>query len=124
MSDIAPHSGTAVRRSDVGTLVRRYRPGQSLTIGRDVRITILWVKGDMVRLSVDAPPEMKIQISQPPGQSLTVDNAPGQSLTVGRSPGQSFTIGRDIRVTILWVKGNLLQLAVEAPREIEIQISQ
>ncbi len=42
-------------------LILSRRVGESVLIGKDVSITVLRVKGDQVRLGVDAPKEVAVQ---------------------------------------------------------------
>lgn len=41
-------------------LVLTRKKGQSLVIGGDIRVTVLEVSGDSVRLGIDAPPEVAV----------------------------------------------------------------
>ena len=49
-------------------LVLSRRVGESMTIGEDVTITILRVKGDHVRLGIDAPKEVVVQREEVSGR--------------------------------------------------------
>ncbi|MCX7665138.1 MAG: carbon storage regulator [Gemmataceae bacterium] len=42
-------------------LVLSRKPGEEIIIGNNVRITIVSVKGDRIRLGIDAPREVSIQ---------------------------------------------------------------
>lgn len=41
-------------------LILTRRAGEQLVIGEDVRLTILGVKGNQVRMGIDAPPEVSV----------------------------------------------------------------
>lgn len=41
-------------------LVLSRKPGESLTIGKDVKVTIIEVDGERVRVGIDAPRSMNI----------------------------------------------------------------
>lgn len=41
-------------------LVLSRRPGESVVLGEDVTITILEVRGDVVRVGIDAPRSLKV----------------------------------------------------------------
>jgi carbon storage regulator len=41
-------------------LVLTRRPGESIRIGNDVTVTVLEVRGDQIRLGVDAPRSVKV----------------------------------------------------------------
>ena len=41
-------------------LVLSRKPGQELVIGDDVRVAVLSVRGDKVRLGITAPPEIPV----------------------------------------------------------------
>jgi carbon storage regulator len=41
-------------------LVLTRRPQQSITIGNDVIVTVLEIKGDSVRIGIQAPPEVEV----------------------------------------------------------------
>ncbi len=41
-------------------------------------------------------------------------------LVLGRKPGQSLRIGDGITVTVLEVKGDMVRIGVEAPREVPV----
>lgn len=41
-------------------LVLTRRPQQSITIGNDIVITVLEIKGDSVRIGIQAPPEVEV----------------------------------------------------------------
>jgi carbon storage regulator len=65
-------------------LVLTRKPDQSIMIGPDIEITILEVRGEQVRLGINAPREVSIhrkevfeQIRQ---ENLTASNAPVESL--------------------------------------------
>ncbi len=65
-------------------LVLTRKPDQSIMIGPDIEITILEVRGEQVRLGINAPREVSIhrkevfeQIRQ---ENLTASNAPQESL--------------------------------------------
>jgi len=41
-------------------LVLSRRPGESIVIGEDITITVLEVRGDVVRVGIDAPRSLKV----------------------------------------------------------------
>jgi carbon storage regulator len=41
-------------------LVLTRKKGQSLVIGRDIRVVVVEVSGDFVRLGIEAPPEVAV----------------------------------------------------------------
>ncbi|WP_027356848.1 carbon storage regulator CsrA [Desulfofundulus thermocisternus] len=41
-------------------LVLTRKKGQSLVIGRDIRVVVVEVSGDFVRLGIEAPPEVVV----------------------------------------------------------------
>ncbi|MDQ0285626.1 carbon storage regulator [Desulfofundulus luciae] len=41
-------------------LVLTRKKGQSLVIGRDIRVVVVEVTGDFVRLGIEAPPEVAV----------------------------------------------------------------
>src|SRR6476660_6894762 len=49
-------------------LVLSRRAGESVVLGEDVTITILEVRGDVVRVGIDAPRSLKVHRAQLPAQ--------------------------------------------------------
>ena len=45
-------------------LILTRRLGEAITIGKDVKLTVLSIKGNQVRIGVDAPKEVSIQRSE------------------------------------------------------------
>lgn len=41
-------------------LVLTRRPGESIVIGHDVHVTVLEVRGDQIRIGIDAPRSVKV----------------------------------------------------------------
>jgi carbon storage regulator len=41
-------------------LVLTRKPSQSVIIGKDIRITVTQVRGEAVRLGIEAPPEVEV----------------------------------------------------------------
>lgn len=41
-------------------LVLTRRPGESIVIGHDIRVTVLEVRGDQIRVGIDAPRAVKV----------------------------------------------------------------
>lgn len=41
-------------------LVLTRRPGESIVIGHDIRVTVLEVRGDQIRVGIDAPRTIKV----------------------------------------------------------------
>jgi carbon storage regulator len=66
-------------------LVLTRKPDQSIMIGPDVEITILEVRGEQVRLGINAPREVSIHrkevFEQIRNENLTASNAPEEALT-------------------------------------------
>ena len=53
-------------------LVLTRKTNQSIAIGEDVRIVVVGIQGDKVKLGIVAPPERTIRrIPEPPGTSAT-----------------------------------------------------
>lgn len=67
-------------------LVLTRKPDQSIMIGPDIEITILEVRGEQVRLGINAPREVSIHrkevFEQIRAENLTASNAPQESLEV------------------------------------------
>jgi len=47
-------------------LILSRRPGESLTIGDDVVVTVVGVKGNQIRLGITAPPEVRVLRNEVP----------------------------------------------------------
>lgn len=45
-------------------LILTRRLGEAITIGKDVKLTVLSIKGNQVRIGVEAPKEVSIQRSE------------------------------------------------------------
>jgi carbon storage regulator len=65
-------------------LILSRRVGESVLIGKDVSITVLRVKGDQVRLGVQAPKEVAVQRDE-----LLEENKPALIVPTGKSGDQS-----------------------------------
>ena len=61
-------------------LILSRRVGESILIGKDVSITVLRVKGDQVRLGVQAPKEIAVQ-----RDDLLEENKPALVAPTGKS---------------------------------------
>lgn len=63
-------------------LIVTRRVGESITIGNDVKLTVLGVKGSQVRLGIDAPREIAIHRGD-----VTRPSDPGPDPGSGDNPG-------------------------------------
>lgn len=62
-------------------LILSRKPGESVSIGPDIRVTVVKVRGNQVRLSFDAPPELKILRVDVSGTARECKNCPIQEQT-------------------------------------------
>jgi carbon storage regulator len=45
-------------------LVLTRKPGEEIVIGNDVRLTVVWIRGQKVRLGITAPAETRVRRSE------------------------------------------------------------
>ena len=57
---LTPPSGRKPERSEGTMLLLTRKLGENIRIGDDVKITIVEVKGNHVKLGIDAPPSVKV----------------------------------------------------------------
>jgi carbon storage regulator len=59
------------------------RPDESIVIDGRIRVTIVSVKGDKVRLGIDAPPEIRVDRQEIHDRRIEHDDAVHHPLCVG-----------------------------------------
>lgn len=83
-------------------LVLSRKPGEALRVGDDVEITIVEVKGDMVRIGIDAPRDVQVwrkelweaivaenkRAAEEAALAASVTVAPPSPITVIKTPGK------------------------------------
>jgi carbon storage regulator len=73
-------------------LVLTRKPGEKITIGHDVTITVVEVTGNRIRLGIEAPSDVRILRSELVEEwSLPVEDADHQTVTAGVDPAHGST---------------------------------
>ena len=116
-------------------LILTRRVGETLMVGDDVSVTVLGVKGNQVRIGVNAPREVQVhreEIYQRIQLEKAAANEPASvgkeanssarngMLILTRRIGEALMIGDDVSVTVLGVKGNQVRTGVNAPKEVQV----
>jgi carbon storage regulator len=66
-------------------LILTRRIGESLKVGDDVRVTVLAVKGDQVRIGIDAPKQVAVHREELYQRVTTAANSPDLARDVNAS---------------------------------------
>ncbi len=92
-------------------LVLSRKKGEIIDIGGLVRLTVVDVRGDNVRLGVTAPKEIRIFRQELLEENHAVDSP---------AASEQFEIGGLVRLTVVDVRGDNVRLGITAPKEIRI----
>ena len=71
-------------------LILTRRIGEKLVIGDDVTVTILGVKGNQIRVGIEAPPEVQVHREEI-YQRILKERAEGAGDNTAQIPGKTFT---------------------------------
>jgi len=118
-------------KKELAMLILTRRVGETLMIGDEVTVTVLGVKGNQVRIGVNAPKEVavhreeiynQIKRSIDAGTYVPSTNSGNSSgmLVITRRIGETLMIGDEVTVTVLDVKGNQVRLGTQAPKEVAV----
>jgi len=118
-------------------LVLSRQRDECIIIGDNIVITVVEIRGDKVRLGINAPPEIPVHRqevyeaiirenlranrSNSPVSSNAKPNArPGGNLVLSRQRDESIVIGENIVLTVVDIRGDKVRLGVHAPTEIPV----
>lgn len=109
-------------------LVLSRQRDESIFIGDNIKITVVDIRGDKVRLGFKAPPDISIHrqevfdaIARQSGDLLPKkkkDN--GGMLVLSRQRDEAIMIRTDIKITVIDIRGDKVRLGVEAPTEVPV----
>jgi carbon storage regulator len=118
-------------RNFVMLVLSRYRD-EVICIGDDIKIVITDIRGDRVRIIVEAPPEVSIhrqevheaiQRGTPRRRSATRPTLARKEYTrliLTRKKDEVICIGNDIRVMVVDVRGSRVRVGIDAPKSVAV----
>ena len=71
-------------------LILTRRIGEKLIIGDNVTVTVLGVKGNQIRIGIEAPPEVQVHREEI-YQRILKERAEGAGDNTAQTPGKTFT---------------------------------
>lgn len=85
-------------------LILSRRPGESIVVGNDVVVTVLEVRGDQIRIGIDAPRNVQVHREEvfrqlEAANTSAASSAPRAKQLVARMPNNARSVGRDREVT-------------------------
>lgn len=101
-------------------------------IGDNASITIVDIRGDKVRLGIDAPKEIEVHRQEVFNAIVRQDNAigpfntaaqnenSGRMLVLSRHRDETILLGNDVSITIADIRGDKVRLGIDAPRHIPV----
>jgi len=117
-------------------LVLSRQRDESIIIRDNIVVTVVDIRGDKVRLGVQAPQEIPVHrrevyeaIQRENAQAgvvpagLPASGSPkgsGGMLVLSRKKNESIIIGEDVTIVVVEIRGNKVRLGVEAPKEIPV----
>lgn len=78
-------------------LVLTRRPGEGLTIGQGIRVVVLGIKGNQVRLGIEAPPQTEIYRDEV-YTKIVEENRKAAEAAPGEAPSAPWLRGRARRM--------------------------
>jgi carbon storage regulator len=115
-------------------LVLSRRQNESIVIGKAIKLTVVEIRGDKLRLGVDCPKAIPVHREEvgaaigvsPMDQTQFDGLANGASdsnlmLVLSRKKNESIVIGGGIvRATVIEIRGDKVRLGLETPRELPL----
>ena len=113
-------------------VLSRYRD-ESIMIGDNASITIVDIRGDKVRLGIDAPREIEVHRQEvfnaivrqgkaaiDPFNTAAQNENSGSMLVLSRHRDETILLGNDVSITIVDIRGDKVRLGIDAPKDIPV----
>jgi carbon storage regulator len=101
-------------------LVLSRKRSEQITIGDDVTITVVTIKGRSVRIGIQAPSDMVIlrqELEGHPNPNPGGGGGGGGMLVLSRKENEKILIGDEILITVLTIRSKV-RLGIDAPKEL------